>query len=97
MTRDEEQRLNEFGARVRTLIMKYRQLQEDVSTLQQRVAQAEQAAVAAKADAAQAREEFERLKVARMMSIADGDIQEARARIDKLVRRVDKCIALLGA
>jgi cell shape-determining protein MreC len=36
------------------------------------------------------------LKMARMISVADRDITETKQRLAKLVREVDRCIALLN-
>ncbi|MDL2245511.1 hypothetical protein [Parabacteroides sp. PFB2-10] len=33
---------------------------------------------------------------ARVVSVSDGDLKSARTRLSKLVREVDKCIALLN-
>jgi len=40
-------------------------------------------------------DEFQRLKTARMIEVSGEDIKMSRARITKLIREVDKCIALL--
>jgi len=39
---------------------------------------------------------FDNMLTARVVSISDGDIKSARTRLSKLVREVDKCIALLN-
>ena len=56
---------------------------------------------AAKVDAlekqlAQLRADYDSLKLARMVTITDGDMETAQKRIARLIRQVDKCITLLG-
>lgn len=39
---------------------------------------------------------YTNLKTARMLQISDSDVKNAKAQIAKLVREIDKCIALLN-
>ena len=39
---------------------------------------------------------YNRLKMARMVEITDGDLQGAKDRLSKLIREVNKCIAVLS-
>jgi hypothetical protein len=41
--------------------------------------------------------QYANLKVARMLELSDSDTRNARQRLSRLVRDVDKCIALLKA
>ena len=36
------------------------------------------------------------LKMAKMLEITDGDLESARARVAKMIREVNKCIAILS-
>ena len=40
--------------------------------------------------------DYESLKLARMVEITDGDMQAAQKRLAKLIRDVDKCITLIN-
>ena len=42
------------------------------------------------------RHDYDLLKVARMMQITDGDIEEARKRLNKLIKNVNRSITLLN-
>ena len=44
----------------------------------------------------EAKDDFKNLKLARMIEVSDGDIEESRKRIAKLIRDVNKCITLLS-
>lgn len=64
------------------------QLKEDLEQCRQQLADAE-------SRVEKARDEYQTLKTARMIEVSGGDIKESRARLSKLIREVDKCIALL--
>ena len=40
--------------------------------------------------------EYNALKTARMIEVTDGDLQGSKTRLAKLIRDVDKCIAILS-
>ena len=42
------------------------------------------------------RKNFENLKAARMLEVSEGDLDAAKAKLNKLVRSVNKCITLLS-
>ena len=45
---------------------------------------------------AQAQSDYDSLKMAKMMTISDNDMEATQKRIAKLIRDVNKCITLLG-
>ena len=45
---------------------------------------------------AQAHQDYESLKMARMIEVSDGDVEAAKKRIAGLIREVNKCITLLS-
>lgn len=44
----------------------------------------------------QARNDYNSLKMAKMIEISDGDMENAQKRISKLIRDVNKCITLIS-
>jgi len=44
----------------------------------------------------QAKHDYDSLKMAKMMTISDSDMETTQKRIAKLIRDVNKCITLLG-
>ena len=44
----------------------------------------------------QADYDYQSLKMAKMLEITDGDLEGAKARVAKMIRDVNKCIALLS-
>ena len=85
-----------FTTRVRQMILQYSELKEQNASL--RSAMERQAALVEQLQAqlAQARNDYESLKLARMVTITDGDMEAAQKRIARLIRSVDKCITLLS-
>ncbi len=96
MTKEEENELRTFETRVRQLLLAYNALKAENRRLQEALASREEALTAAGETARRLQEDYARLRMAKMMAISNGDLKEARRRVDRLVREVDKCIALLG-
>ena len=44
----------------------------------------------------QQQQDYETLKMAKMIEITDGNLQDAKDRLSKLIRDVNKCIAILS-
>ncbi|MBR1713263.1 MAG: hypothetical protein IJ722_07650 [Alloprevotella sp.] len=96
MTDEEKATLNRFETRVRQMLLQYKQLQERNLQLQKACEEKTDALKQAQEASLQLRGAYDSLKMARMMEISNEDLKEAKARIERLVRKVDKCIALLG-
>lgn len=91
-----EKTLDLFTTHVRQLILQYKELKKKnneliatVETREKRIRELEESLKEAKDD-------FKNLKLARMIEMSDGDIEESRKRIAKLIRDVNKCITLLS-
>ncbi len=95
MTKEEEKSLHEFEALVRRLMSAYKLLRSENAQLNEALSQCRQQLADAEKRVEQARDEYQTLKTARMIEVSGGDIKESRARLSKLIREVDKCIALL--
>ena len=96
MTAQEEQALHLFETRVRQLILSYQKLAQDNQRLQQELVEKQQALDEALAQNQQINMDYNNLKPARMMTVNGEDLQSAKNRLSKLIREVDKCIALLN-
>ncbi len=95
MTKEEEKSLHEFEALVRRLMSAYKMLRAENAQLKEDLEQCRQKLADAESRVEKARDEYQTLKTARMIEVSGGDIKESRARLSKLIREVDKCIALL--
>ena len=96
MTAQEEQALHLFETRVRQLILSYQKLAQDNQRLQQELVEKQQALAEALAQNQQLNMDYNNLKLARMMTVNGEDLQSAKNRLSRLIREVDKCIALLN-
>ena len=91
-----EQTIATFQTRVRDLLQRFQELKKENADLYAMVEKNEQDMKALQAKLAQADEDYNALKMAKMMEITDGDLESAKARVAKLIRDVNKCIAILS-
>ncbi len=90
-----EQVLTVFQTRIRQLILRYKQLDKENSELYTMVSEAERNIKELREELERKTNDYDSLKMARMIAVSDGDIEAARARLSKLIRDVNKCIAVL--
>ena len=91
-----EQTIATFQTRVRDLLQRFQELKNENADLYAMVEKNEQDMKALQAKLAQADDDYNALKMAKMMEITDGDLESAKARVAKLIRDVNKCIAILS-
>lgn len=91
-----EQIIATFQTRVRDLLLRFQQLKKENEDLCAMVEKNEQDIKELQAKLAQADNDYNTLKMAKMMEITDGDLEGAKARVAKLIRDVNKCIAILS-
>ncbi len=91
-----EQVIAAFQTRVRDLILRFEELKKENQNLVDLVAKNEQNIKELQAKLTQAGNDYNSLKMARMMEITNGDLEGARARVAKMIRDVNKCIAILN-
>ena len=91
-----EQTIATFQTRVRDLLQRFQELKKENADLYAMVEKNEQDMKQLQAKLAQADEDYNALKMAKMMEITDGDLESAKARVAKLIRDVNKCIAILS-
>ena len=91
-----EQTIATFQTRVRDLLQRFQELKKENADLYAMVEKNEQDMKALQAKLAQADDDYNALKMAKMMEITDGDLESAKARVAKLIREVNKCIAILS-
>ena len=91
-----EKTLADFEMRVRQLILQYQELKDENKQLQQRMREQAQTIDELKARVTQADNDYNSLKMARMLEITDGNLDEAKDRLARMIRQVNKCIAILS-
>ena len=92
---ENEQILSTFETRVRQMILRFQELKKENDELYQIVEKNEQDIKALQGQLAQAANDYNALKMAKMIEITDGDLQGAKERLSKLIRDVNKCISIL--
>ena len=91
-----EKTLTTFETRVRQMILRFQELKKENEALSAKVSENEQAIKDLQAQLSQAGNDYASLKMAKMLEITDGDLEGAKARVNKLIREVNKCIAILS-
>lgn len=88
--------INTFSTRVRQMILQYRDLKQENEGLYAMVDERDAKIKQLEAQLDQARNDYNMLKMAKMLEVTDGDLEEAKKRVAGLVRDVNKCITLLS-
>ncbi|MBR4899160.1 MAG: hypothetical protein IKZ48_10280 [Prevotella sp.] len=93
---ESEKTLATFQTRVRDLIRRFQQLKKENEELYAMVGESEEKIKKLEARISQQERDYQSLKMARMVEITDGDLEGAKNRLARLIREVNKCIALLS-
>lgn len=96
MTLEEEKAIKDFKSRIHHLLLEFKQLKEDSMHLHEEVKQLKDSLEIATAAQKKSEDNYEALKTARIINISNEDLAQSKRRIDKLVHKVDKCIAMLN-
>ena len=86
----------EFQTKVRALILQFQNLKKENEELYAMLEKNEDDVRNLRQQLQDKQREFDAFKAAKMLEVADGDIQSARERLAKLIRDVNKCIAVLS-
>ncbi len=81
---------------MRDLIRRFQELKKENEDLYVMVDKNEKDIRQLQAKITQQENDYQSLKMAKMIEITDGDLQGAKDRIAKLIRDVNKCIAILS-
>lgn len=93
---EETSKISTFTTRVRQLILHCKQLETENERLRGVIAESDKHIADMESQLLAAKEESASLKAARLLEVADGDIEMARKRVASLIRSVNKCITLLS-
>jgi predicted nucleic acid-binding Zn-ribbon protein len=84
-----------FEARIQKLIRRFKDLKQENDELYAMVSKNEEDIKALKDIVSEKEKDLNALKMAKMLEITNGDLDVAKERLSKLIRDVNKCIALL--
>ena len=86
----------EFQTKVHALILQFQNLKKENEELYAMLEKNESDVRELRQQLQVKQMEFDAFKAAKMLEVSDGDIQSARERLAKLIRDVNKCIAVLS-
>lgn len=96
MTEEERQSMKKFEAKVRQVIAQFRVLKQENADLYAELEGKEEEIKKLQAELAQSKDDYNNLKLAKMIEISDADMKESKMKITKLVREINKCINILS-
>lgn len=85
-----------FETRMRQMILRFQELKKENESLHAMISKNEQDIKQLQAQMEQGQNDYNSLKMAKMIEISDGDLNGAKERLSKLIRDVNKCIAILS-
>lgn len=92
----DEKTINTFATRVRQLILEFGKLKQENAELYEMVDERDAQIKALQEKLSQAEHDYNSLKMAKMMTVSDADMEATQKRVAKLIRDVNKCITLLS-
>lgn len=96
MTEEDKKLLGTFEARLRHFMYLHDELKHENAKLKQLLAEKDEEVKRLNNSRKELEAMYTNLKMARTISIRDKDINDTKLRLSRLVREVDKCIALLN-
>ena len=91
-----EKTINTFATRVRQMILKFEDVKHENAELYAMVDERDAKIKELEEKLTQAKHDYDSLKMAKMMTISDSDMEATQKRIAKLIRDVNKCITLVS-
>ena len=96
MTVEDKKLLSTFEARLRHLLYEYQQLKQKNEELKEVIRKKDETIEEIQSNYKSLDTKYANLKLAKIISINDSEAKDTKQRLSKLVREVDKCIALLN-
>ena len=91
-----EKALAAFETRIRQMILRFQELKKENKDLYEQLEKNGQDMKQLREKLDQRQSDYDSLKMAKMIEITDGDLAGAKERLSKLIRDVNKCIAILS-
>lgn len=90
--------IQRLETRTRQLLLCYRDQQSEIRKLEEKLREQTEYAKALEEENTNLRNDYSRLKAARLIDMADDDdLHETRKRINRMIASVDRCIATIKA
>ena len=91
-----EKTLTLFATRIRQMILQYKDVKKENTELYAMVDERDARIKQLESQLTQAQNDYNSLKMAKMIEITDSDLESSKKRLSKLIRDVNKCITLLS-
>lgn len=91
-----EKTLATFETRLRQVLLRFQELKKENGSLHDMLKNSEKQVKELQQKLEQKQHDYDTLKMAKMMEITDGNLQDAKDRLSRLIRDVNKCIAILS-
>ena len=91
-----EKTLATFETRLRQLLLRFQELKKENGELYAMLESNEKTVKELREKVSQQQSDYDSLKMAKMIEITDGNLDGAKERLSKLIREVNKCIAILS-
>lgn len=88
--------MKSFEAKVRQVLAQFRVLKQENADLYAELEGRDVEIKKLQAELAQSKNDYNNLKLAKMIEISDADIKESKMKITRLVREINKCISILS-
>lgn len=95
MTNQYEELIRAFEAKLRKLVSEYKSLQVQNELLKSELTRKQEDLMIAHKDILELRSNYDHLRTGLSLGLTETDRAEAKQRINKLIREIDKCIALM--
>lgn len=96
MTEEDKKLLNTFEGKLRHLLLLYKEVKKENASLRELLAEKDNEILRMESSRKELEEKYTNLKMARIISINDNELRDTKQRLARLVREVDKCIAMLN-
>jgi transcription antitermination factor NusA-like protein len=96
MTDQEKNLLTNFELKVKQIISRHEALKEEKRRLVEKIGDLEESINQLHRENQLLAQKYENLKLAKMLAASEDENKDAKSRIQKIVREIDKCIALLN-
>ena len=91
-----EKTIATFVTRLRQLLLRFQELKKENGELYAMLESNEKTVKELREKVSQQQSDYDSLKMAKMIEITDGNLDGAKERLSKLIRDVNKCIAILS-
>ena len=96
MTEEDKKLLSTFEARLRHLMYLHDELKRENTEIKQLLEAKQEEVAKLRSDFNELEVVYANLKIAKTISLTSSEVKDTKQRLSKLVREVDKCIALLN-